>query len=54
MVGKGTLHVPIDDGVTVEAYHALDFISNIVANLLFSEIFILLYIFESDKGGKRF
>lgn len=50
-VGKGMVQVPIGDGIHVEAYHAPEFSSNILASHLLSEMYNILQ--TSDNNWKR-
>lgn len=49
VVGKGNVNVAIGNGIIVEAFHAPEFSSNILANHLLSEIFNIFYTSEDEN-----
>lgn len=51
IVGYLTVHVNIGDGITLRAYHAPAFSSNILASDILSELFNVFI--TSDLGHKR-
>lgn len=53
LLGKGAVQLPIGKGVIVEAFHAPDFTSNIVANHLLSELFNLFSTSDDNGENKR-